>query len=274
MLTQTELMHIKTLQDICGKEEELQLKLNFDMLQNRREDIQEDFFHYEEGKLVGFLGSYGFGNKVELCGMVHPDYRRRGIFSRLLKKGLTEIKKRDAEVILLNAPAESISAKAFLKHVPCSFAFSEYQMRWQETALMEDAAIVVRPSVSAEDMEQEVQLEMAGFRFTEEEARQYQKGLMENNNEQRLLIEAEGKVAGKMRVYEADGEAWIYGFVVLPELRGKGIGKKALSKVVQIEYAKGLAVYLEVEAKNSRALALYENCGFEYCQSQDYYQYF
>jgi hypothetical protein len=48
------------------------------MLENRAGNEQENFFHYEDGKLAGFLGSYGFGNKVELCEMVHPDKRRVG----------------------------------------------------------------------------------------------------------------------------------------------------------------------------------------------------
>lgn len=131
----------------------------------------------------------------------------------------------------------------------------------------------VRPSVSAEDNEAEIQLEMLSFGFAEEEAREYQEILMKNNKEQRLLIETEGKVVGKMRVAETNKEAWIYGFTVFPELRGKGIGRKALGKVVKMEQKKGLAIYLEVEAKNSYALKLYESCGFKSYHSQDYYQY-
>ncbi|PKG22883.1 GNAT family N-acetyltransferase [Niallia nealsonii] len=272
MLTQTELKQIKELQELCEKEGNFQLKLNFDMLKNREGDKKEDFFQYEQGKLVGFLGSYGFGKTVELCGMVHPNYRRRGIFSCLLKMGLDEAKKHNMQVVLLNAPTESLSATEFLKHVPCFFAFAEYQMKWQETELVEDSMITVRPSISDEDNEAEIQLEVLGFGFAEEEAREYQETLMKNNEEQRLLIEAEGKVAGKMRVAETNKAAWIYGFTVFPELRGKGIGRKALGKVVKMEQKKGLAIYLEVEAKNSHALKLYESCGFKSYHSQDYYK--
>lgn len=137
MLTQTELKQIKELQEVCQKEGNFQLKLNFDMLKNREGNKKEDFFQYEQGKLVGFLGSYGFGNKAELCGMVHPNYRRRGIFSGLLKMGLDEAKKHNLQVVLLNAPTESLSAIEFLKYEPCSFSFAEYQMKWQETELVE-----------------------------------------------------------------------------------------------------------------------------------------
>jgi ribosomal protein S18 acetylase RimI-like enzyme len=273
MLTKDELNAIKQLQDVCEKEGGFQLKLNFDMLENRSGNEKEDFFHYEDGQLVGFLASYGFGNKVELCGMVHPDYRRRGIFTRLLGLGLDETQKRAVHTILLNAPTDSQSAKDFLKNIPCTFSVAEYQMKWQKTELSVDPSVTLRPSTTKEDLEAEIQLEVSGFGFSEEEARAFNLRLRENDSEQNFIIEANGKTAGKMRVAEADGEAWIYGFTVFPELQGKGIGRKALSNLVIMEDQKELSVFLEVEAKNAHALKLYESCGFRTYHSQDYYQY-
>lgn len=273
MLTGEELFEIKALQEVCEKEGGFQLKLNFSMLENRDENRKEDFFHYEDGKLVGFLGSYGFGNQVELCGMVHPDYRRRGIFSTLLEKGLKEAKKRKFKTVLLNAPTESQSAKEFLKNIPCTFSFAEYQMKWQQIELSEDPTVTIRPSFSNEDWEVEIQLEALCFGFNENEARELNQKIRKNSNDQNLIIEAGGKNAGKMRVSEINGEAWIYGFAVFPDLHGKGIGRKALSKVVIMEHQKGLSIFLEVEAQNAHALRLYESCGFRSYHSQDYYKY-
>lgn len=273
MLTREELNIIKELQEICEKEGGFQLKLNFDMLENRTENRTEDFFYYENGRLAGFLGSYGFGNKIELCGMVHPDYRRRGIFSKLLDLGIEEAKRRNVRTILLNAPSESLTAKGFLKTIPCAYSFAEYQMKWQQTELSEDAAVTVRPSISTDDLEAEIQLEVTAFGFNEREAREFNQQLRETDTDQHLIIEAEGKIAGKIRLSESNGEAWIYGFAVFPELQGKGIGRKALSKVVKMEQQKGLPIFLEVEAKNAHALKLYESCGFKSYHSQDYYRY-
>ncbi|AZU61948.1 GNAT family N-acetyltransferase [Neobacillus mesonae] len=273
MLTKKELSEIKALQEICEKDAGFLLKLNFDMLENRTANYQEDFFHYEDGKLVGFLGSYGFGNKVELCGMVHPENRRKGIFSKLLEKGLEEAKKRDVRTILLNAPAASQSAKEFSKNTSCTFQFAEYQMKWHETELTEDEAITIRPTATKEDDEAEILLDIACFGFTEKEARDFAAMVRENSYDQRLIIEANRNIAGKMRVSEMNGEAWIFGFAVFPELQGKGIGRRALSKVVKMEHQKGLPIFLEVEAKNAHALRLYESCGFRSYHAQDYYQY-
>lgn len=273
MLTKAELASIKVLEEMCEKDGGFQLKLNFDMLENRTGNNKEDFFHYEDGELVGFLASYGFGNKVELCGMVHPDHRRKGIFTRLLEMGLEETKKRNILTILLNAPTDSQSAKEFLKNIPCTFSIAEYQMKWQKTELIEDPAVTLRPSITTGDFEAEIQLEVFAFGFKKEEARNFNMQIRENYNDQNLIIESDGKTAGKMRVAELEGEAWIYGFAVFPELQGKGIGRKALSRIVKMEEQKGLSIFLEVEAKNAHALKLYESCGFRRYHSQDYYQY-
>lgn len=273
MLTNEQLQQIKELKSVCEKEGGYELKLNEDMLETRDSKSKEDFFHYEDGKLVGFLGCYGFGNKIEMTGMVHPDYRRKGIFTTLFGAAIAEVKKREISTILLNAPSHSQSAKEFLKSIPCTFEVAEYQMKWEAGELYDDPALTIRPSTSQEDFESEIQLEVACFGFTEQEARSFNERMKELNSEDMFIIEAEGRTSGKIRVSKANGEAWIYGFAVSPELQGKGIGRKALSKVVKMETEKGLSVFLEVEARNAHALRLYESCGFRSYHSQDYYKY-
>ncbi|MFP7296650.1 GNAT family N-acetyltransferase [Neobacillus niacini] len=274
MLTKEKINEIKMLQEICEKEGRFQLKLNYDMLENRSKNRKEDFFYYAEGKLIGFLGSYYFGNKVEVCGMVHPNHRRRGIFSKLLEESLEEAKKREVRTILLNAPTQSTSAKEFLKKIPCTLSMVEYQMKWVKSAalLVDDDSVSVRPSFSPEDWEAEIQLDVQCFGLNEKEARQYKAETKDLNSDTRLIIDVDGKIAGKIRLSEMNGESWIYGFSVFPELQGKGIGRKALSKVVKMEDEKGLSIFLEVEAKNDHALKLYESCGFRSYHSQDYYR--
>ncbi|TYS58462.1 GNAT family N-acetyltransferase [Sutcliffiella horikoshii] len=273
MLTKEQLQQVKELQTVCEKVGGFQLKLNEDMLETRNEESKEDFFHYEDGRLVGFLGCYGFGNKVEMTGMVHPDYRRKGIFKKLFGAAVAEVKKQENTTILLNAPSTSQSAKKFLNRIPCTFEVAEYQMKWEAGELHDDPSVTIRPSTSQEDFEAEIQLEVACFGFTEQEARNFNQRMKELNSEDMFIIETEGQTAGKIRVSETNGEAWIYGFAVSRELQGKGIGRKALSKVVKIETEKGLPVFLEVEARNAHALKLYESCGFRSYHSQDYYRY-
>lgn len=271
MLTAKQLTDIKELQNICEKEEPFQLKLNWDMLQSREENEVNDIFHHENGKLVGFLGLYGFGNKVEVCGMVAPDYRRRGIFTQLYRKAETVLKERGIQHILLNAPSNSESSKGFLQSIPCSYSFSEYQMKWGEMDLSYQEDVRLRLS-TPDDVETEVQLDVQCFDFEEEDAREYNARIKRENTDKFYIIESQEVPVGKMRVSHTDGEAWIYGFAIFPKYQGKGIGRKALTTVILSEHKNGFPIFLEVEAKNAHALRLYESCGFEAYHSQDYYK--
>lgn len=271
VLTRKQLIEIEVLQQECESKEPIQLKLNWDMLQTRNERDENDFFHYENGRLGGFLGLYGFGNKVELCGMVAPEFRRKGIFTELLMKAKKVMENRKFSEILLNTPANSQSAKGFFQSVSNKYVFTEHQMKWHETVLMDSNGLEVRPA-NQSDYEAEIRLDVQCFGFTEDEARNFNQRLKAEKLQQFYMIDFGGETVGKIRVSHINGEAWIFGFSVFPENQGSGIGRKALSKVVMKEYQQGLPIFLEVEAKNARALGLYESCGFRTFQAPDYYR--
>ncbi|RLL43694.1 GNAT family N-acetyltransferase [Oceanobacillus piezotolerans] len=271
MLTKDELLKIEILQEICEKKENIKLKLNWDMLHNRKEKESLDYLQYTNGELIAYLGIYHFGNKAEICGMVHPDYRRQGIFSKLLNKAIKATVSAGYKKILLNAPAHSTSARGLIQRLSCSYDMTEYQMKWTPIPLTKSDVITIRHSITEIDFNLEVELDVLCFGFSEKEAQEYNYRLREEEGHNFYIIVREDKAVGKIRVAYQDGEAWIYGFAIYPSSQGHGYGRKALMNIVNQEYTKGYDVYLEVEAKNDHALRLYKSCGFEVMQAQDYY---
>ena len=272
MLSKEQLQDIKNLQKQCEQGELFQLKLNWDMLESRGSYDRNDFFYYEADKLVGFLALYNFGNKYELCGMVHPDKRRKGIFTQLFDRAVVELKKRKCNQLLLNAPAHSVSAKEFLTRIDCKYFNSELQMKWSEGLLQWTDTVLVRQS-EPRDLDDEIRLEVQCFGFTEEEAAEFTNNIRRAGNELFYIIEFKGETVGKIRVDRNKGEAWIYGFAVYPKYQGKGIGRAALTNTIIQERNLGHEVFLEVESKNANALKLYQSIGFHAFHVQDYYEY-
>ncbi|WDW09459.1 GNAT family N-acetyltransferase [Priestia aryabhattai] len=274
MLKQHVLEDIQKLQSICQQKEKIELKLNFDMLRSRKQNEVNDFFYYENNQLIGFIGLYGFGNTVEICGMVDPSYRRKKIFSKLFSQALHMCKKREYTEILLNAPGDSISGREFLKKIPCSFTFSEYQMKWVKKELEGDNPFVtLRSSLLDTDMKMEMQVDMECFGMSLTEAAAYYEQMKTEEQQNHFIVEYNSQAVGKLRVSYDKSEAWIYGFGILPSYQKLGIGKAALKQVVLQQHQLGYDVFLEVEAKNKRALQLYETCGFDSYHVQDYYVY-
>lgn len=268
MVTPQQLRDIEQLQNVCETHDHVQLKLNWEMLRDRGSDSL-DFFHYENDELVAFLGLYAFGSTVEVCGMVHPSVRRKGHFHRLFRLGMEQVKRNGYKKILLNAPAGSAAAKGFLSKIGAAYAFSEHQMEWKETPLEEPDGILLRRA-TVEDYEMRVRLAVTAFGVDEEDARMMESKVMGDNTEIFMIVVNEGTV-GKIRVSREEGQAWIYGFAILPEYRGKGIGGKVLRRVIQEQRSAGHSVHLEVEARNDHALRLYESVGFKAVHAQDYY---
>jgi ribosomal protein S18 acetylase RimI-like enzyme len=271
MLSQKQVEEIKNLQQQCETFENIELKLNWDMLRNREND-DDDFLHYEEGQLVGFLGVYSFGESYELCGMVHPRARKRGIFTLLFNKAITSLKQRNATKLLVNAPASSLSAQSFLSSIPAKYDFSEYQMKWNEQSLETGNQEVTLRSAKSEDYSYIVDLDVVCFNVPEKDAKAFVE-IGEKEEQIRYIIERNGKQVGKIQVQRENGESYLFGFAVHPDFQGNGIGRAALAQTVKIEAEHTRKIYLEVAVKNAKALKLYESTGFVTYQTQDYYQY-
>ncbi|UII54405.1 GNAT family N-acetyltransferase [Cytobacillus spongiae] len=271
MLSANQLNDMKHLQQICEEEENIQLKLNWDMLQSRNSNEKRDFFHYENDVLVGFLALYGIANKLELCGMVHPDYRQKGIFTSLLKEA-RELFPKDT-MILINAPGSSKSAKGYLEQLDCTYSFTEYQMKWKQVELEDYSSMIRFKPAATKDLDFLVRLDKECFQVPEKDGLAYNEKIIAEDKELFYVIEFEDEPVGKIRVSRDDSESWIYGFAIAPEFQGKGIGKKALIQTVNQQVKDGVNVFLEVAAENHHALRLYQSSGFEAYDSQDYYQY-
>lgn len=144
-------------------------------------------------------------------------------------------------------------------------------MEWRHMPLEETDDILLRQATE-EDFEMSVHLSLTAFGLDEDDAR-----AMENHrfadHADMLMIDVNEETVGKLRVSREEGQAWIYGFSILPEYQGRGIGRKALRQVVKEQSSAGYTVHLEVETKNDHALRLYESVGFEAVHVQNYYKY-
>src|SRR5260370_39047815 len=132
-VTQTELAEVKLLASRCKAYEGLDLKLNWSILEKRPSDQTSDFLYYEDGTPVGFLPLFSFNStEAEISGMVHPDFRRKGIFTALYQEVRAECQRRGLSKILLIVGQASQSGQAFACSLGTSYDHSEYKMVLEE----------------------------------------------------------------------------------------------------------------------------------------------
>lgn len=278
MLNEQQLQDIKSLQQICEQRDGILLKLNDDMLRMPSRADHMDYLHYEGDALIGFLALYGFGGQLEVCGMVHPDYRRQGIFTRLWNEALASGRLSTVSYILFNAPKASLSAPEWLKTIRCRYSFSEYEMAWHPLPEQDSCAADPTVSVSYRPYEEEdqnyvLQLYADGFDTNEEDTAEMLAEEAYSSKRIRSMVVYHGETVGTLVMdYDTPGQAWLFGFVIDGAYRGQGIGRSILLQMIRRENEAGLQPHIGVETQNDHALRLYENCGFRSYVVQDYYE--
>ena len=82
-LNATELEAVKALSQVSKEFDGVAVKLNYSLLDTRKPEQITDFLYYQDGEIVGYMPLDCFGTKAEITAVVHPEYRRRGIFNEL-----------------------------------------------------------------------------------------------------------------------------------------------------------------------------------------------
>ncbi len=273
-LTAAQLAKVKQLAAICNEHDGIALKINPSMLEKRTGEHAEDFLCYEDDKLVGFLGLYVFHAKeAEVSGMVHPAHRRKGMFSGLQRAAEAECRKRGIPELVFIVQQKAQSGAAYMQQIGATYEFSEY---WMNLGQAEREALTravrLRPATDA-DHETLIQLNVLGFQMEEEQVREMAERMANDPHTSTYMVVAEEKAVGKISVSREGQKAFIYGFCVHPDEQGKGYGRQALAQTIALLEAEGFAeISLEVACENSRALGLYESCGFVVQSANDYYR--
>lgn len=278
-ISEKEYKEINQLEDVCSSYDNKNLKLELDYKISLCKDSEtglkkiNEYLYYVEDVLVAYLGISSFGgNNGEINGMTHPDFRRKGFFTKLFQLAIDECNKRNFNKILLLSDGKSKSGVEFIKAVHGKYDFSEYRMKLlNKTTLKNINSISLRKAEKAD--RKEIARQNAIFFYGLEEC----ENLPEEEeiiNTITYMVELKEEIIGKIKIEYNDNSAFICGFGILPYFRCKGYGKSTLIEVLRIISEENINdVELDVESKNNIALNLYKACGFEEKSVMNYYKY-
>jgi ribosomal protein S18 acetylase RimI-like enzyme len=280
VLSSEEIAEVEQLAQICNDYENLDMRIDWIELRPQYFGNMRDCLYYENGQLIGYLFLRRFGTEEkEITGMVHPDYRRRGIFSRMFTAVREECRDKGVQRLQLICERDSPSGQAFVATLGGKFTFSEYKLRLEnfherlafddrlsfQRAYMDDldalitiisegwgrSAAEVSTSVSFNLGEPHCQVYIARF----------------GGNELSC-----GEPVGCLRVYDMGHEMGIYGFVLRSEYRGRGYGRQMLEEAIrEIRSHSAKPIMLEVDTDNYVAQNLYRSIGFATKRVYEYY---
>lgn len=203
-------------------------------------EAENDFFAlcHKKKRLVGFAFLCA-GEPAEISGFVHPDFRRRHIFTRMVK----DLKKH------AKAGAYEFSGwDGYPGFRECAAAFGASDRR--EEYLMRFASETLPVCAKA-------------LRYVRQE-------------DGTLLFFENGKAPiGRVTLYYDGALANICNVFVEPDFRGHGVGFSMLCFVLSELKGQGVnKIILQVSGSNKPALSLYAKCGFEIADSVVFYSRF
>lgn len=280
LLTPGDIAAVSQLAEVCNAYEQLNMRAEWLDIRPEYFGNMHDYLYYEDGKLVGYLFMKRYGTtKREVTGMVHPEYRRRGIFSTILEAAKEECKREGIPQLALICEDGSASGQAFIKSIGAKHDFSEHKMvlkSFHDTHFFDDHLAVQGADMS--DLDALTLINVEGWKRSENEARE---SVVFHLQEPDCLVYIArfggnrlscGEPIGCLRVYNLEHEFGIYGVVVRPDYRGYGYGRQMLEEVIRgIQSRSRKPIMLEVDTDNTTAINLYRSSGFEVERTYGYY---
>jgi ribosomal protein S18 acetylase RimI-like enzyme len=270
-INENDFNEINDLKNTCAEHDNTQLKLEIEYKLSNSQKITKnvnainEFMFYDDDKLVGYAGICDFGgDEIEVNGMVHPEYRRRGIFTRLFSLVKDEFNKRNSKAMLLLSDHNSAGGISFIKKITDEYHHSEYDMNLDMDAIHRESFnnLVFRKAVK-EDV---AKIANESFEFF------YDIDIDGTLLDSTYVLEAGNALIGKVRLEIVEDTGGIYGLEVLPAYRGKGYGRELLIRSInKLKESKVNSINLQVETENINALNLYKSCGFKENYTMDYY---
>lgn len=282
---------IRELEKISNDHDGIKLNIYLGNDINVSGDLKSLFILFIGGKPVSALSMFvPTISEGEISGFTHPEYRRKGYFSKLLESAKEELKKFNVEKILLLVDSDSEPGLEYIKNRNGEYSFTEVLFRYVK---VEDTP-EDKPEFKSDTMKKKRFLDDTSYKvreITKEETRKMAKlsHLIFNRNYETSLAFAEKAFNAKNKTqyllhlpHESiamatttvdDGIAYISGFGVKKEYQGMGIGKILMKEIINILLEKNIRIIeLEADASNIMTMQFYSDCGFKANYYTHYYR--
>lgn len=263
---------IRELEQICRQADSSKLHIGLDNL--TKESGDRAYLYQAAGHLAGCLIWYtADGVEANLNVMVHPEWRRQGIFQRLFVAAEAEMSEQGIQTCRFKVPADSEPGLRCVGHLGAWLDGSQFAM--ELTAFPEGTAghpdLRLRPE-ELEDFGFMVRCMSQAFGDDEEWTLRYLGHTREPGRHNYIGCHGEERI-GLIRVNLLGSDAAvIHDFCVLPSHQGHGYGSEMLAKTVRLLLALGrMRIRLSVAAENRGALELYSKTGFAIVSESRYY---
>ncbi len=275
-LTGEEFAAVAELVAVCNAFDQLDFSLVLEIAKEYEDRESKDsniYLYYEHNRLVGALVLDSFGTEdKELNGVVHPEYRRKGIFTALTNAARSDVPERGIHQLTFLCDRFSQSGQAFIQFIGAKYDFSEHSMILRDFKEHEPykERILLRPAFM-EDAPLLAHITATSFGESERRTQEHLKKDIVNPRRRYFLASWGNEPVGCFNLWLGN-TIGIYAFCVRPEYRRHGFARQMLEQIIrQIRRETTQDITLEVDTTNTAAIALYHAVGFQEITTVGYY---
>jgi ribosomal protein S18 acetylase RimI-like enzyme len=259
----------------CVEYDGLKTDIFTDESMNLHKDMQCAYTFRHQDKLTGFMFVFApSAAEIEVSAIVHPDFRRQGVFKALLAEVLEEGMRFQYKCGLLVCDADSPQGKQVMAHWKLSIHHTEYQMQHtvKKGRPVPEGYILDKASIAELDA-----LSLLGtqiFKSRGESEADILRNSIESPGRIQWVFKKQDKFIGLCAAELIEDKCFIYGLGIHPEERRKGYARIILDMAANHALENGIhTLCLDVDSNNPAALTLYRSYGFIDVSVTDYYSF-
>ncbi|MGX7419954.1 GNAT family N-acetyltransferase [Carnobacterium gallinarum] len=265
-LSNQQMNHIKDFIYKMKTKSQLFFKLDPDFLDRANTNMQHILVE-EKGSIKGYLSLSCYDDEeMEIASVFEED---EFMFEKMVQLAIETAQQQSLKRILFIADQTDIFLIKCLEKLNLASIFSEYRMNFVGELLgalpLGEEHQLALTTATVEDRQL---MGMVKETFSNE--------LTDNSLERIQLAKLDNQLIATFRLNEDEESIGIYGFVVDPQWRGKGFGKRVLYMIIQEikvqSQTQTKKIYLEVECDNQIAFNLYQSIGFKIEATIDYFK--
>lgn len=275
-LSRTELKEIKNLSIISQNTDGFKTKFYWNILEDRKLPEYDDFLLYIEGNIAAYVGVFAFKEEeVELTAIVHPKYRQQGYFKAMLREVFTELARRNFKKCLIICNRDSTIGMQILQKLDTTFSHSEYEMVSKRAPHFENLPSLELREYTQDDIVDLAQMDAICFNSSlDKMIFRFLNSVGEKSRKVFVAIH-QGEKIGKVHLrFDERNHAYIHDLCILPAYRRKRLATAMVMQTMEMLSQKKIkTIFLDVEGKNSSAISLYEQCGYDITAIHDFWSY-
>lgn len=259
------------LEEVCRRLEPFRQGVAPETALSAQPGMDHLFLAVRDGALVGALGLFDpDAGCAEATALVHPEFRRRGLFSALWRAARAAIAPFGIKEVLFCHEPVCASGQGVADRWKLPLRQTELTLEHRGVIPAPACPVVLAPA-RLEELEALAVLSGAAFGDTPAQARHMAQAFLDDPDSGFYAARLEGVLVGQIVLRRQPEGLCLCALCVDPALQGRGIGRSVLTQALALAQESCASIFLDVSVENENALHLYTDVGFHTVACCRYY---